>query len=167
MITWLFDRCRACIVLVALVALMDLPAHGASYLPIVGPPPMRFDKAKGAVKNVAWSQPTQTMPTPAIQTNSPSETPTIPDSNVVTPPLVVEPVSIPVALPPENLSTNSMVQTHPANNLLVVTPEMLVDYFKPNNKATNATNVRVLVPVNFTPPASASIPSSQATYRTP
>jgi hypothetical protein len=51
--------------------------------------------------------------------------------------------------------------------LLVVTPEMLVDYFKPNNNATNAANIHVLAPVNFTPPASASMPSSQAIYRSP
>ena len=167
MITWLFDRCRACIVLVALVALMDLPARGAAYLPIVGPPPLRFAPAKAGAKNVAWTPPTPTLPTSVVETNKSNATPAIPANNIAPPPPAVEPASIPVPLPVENLSTNSTVQTHPANNLLVVTPEMLVDYFKPNNKATNAANVRVLVPVNFTPPASASTPSSQAIYLSP
>lgn len=55
-----------------------------------------------------------------------------------------------------------------ASDLLVVTPQMLVDYFKPSRAATNSANTAVFVPLGFTPPAPMAVtpPSSSATYRT-
>jgi hypothetical protein len=167
MMTWHFKHCRACVIWVAFAALMEPLARGAAYLPLVGPPPMRFEKAAVGAKTISWTPPTLTPSTIAIETNVPSITSSIPANSVAQAPPAIEPVKAPVPLPAENLSTNSTDQTRSANDLLVVTPEMLVDYFKPNDNATNATDVRVLVPVNFTPPASASIPSSQAIYRSP
>jgi hypothetical protein len=150
---------------------------------------MRFEQATHGAKQILWTPSALTSPavaaqtnhgygasvvcvaltSPAVaaQTNSPSITSTIPVTNVVPSPPANEHASAPVPSPPENLSTNSAVQSQTAKNLLVVSPEMLVDYFKPNNSATNAANVHVLVPVNFTPPVSASIPSSQAIYISP
>jgi hypothetical protein len=165
--TRLFKDCRACMILVALAALTETPTRGAAYLPLVGPPPMRFEKATGGSKTISWAPPALIPPAVVVEPTLPSVTTTIPVNNVVSPHPVIEPANTPVPLPPENLSTNSAVQTRSANELLVVTPEMLVDYFKPNNNSTNAANVHVLVPVNFTPPASALMPSSQANYRSP
>jgi hypothetical protein len=167
MITWLFKHCRACVILAAFAALMGPLARGAAYLSLVGPPPMRFEKAAVGAKTIFWTPPALASKTVAVETYSSSITSSIPANNVVRTPPEIKPISVPIPLPPENLSTNSTDQTKSANDLLVVTPEMLVDYFKPNNNATNANDVRVLVPVNFTPPASASIPSSQAIYRSP
>jgi len=164
--TRLFEHCQACIILVALAALTELPTRGAAYLTVVGPPPMRFEKATDGSKQISWTPPALISPV-AIETNLPSVTPTIPVNNAVSPHPVIQPANTRVALPGENLATNSVVQTGAANEMLPVTPEMLVDYFKPNNNATNTANVRVLVPVNFTPPASVSMPSSQAIYRSP
>lgn len=158
---------RASIILVALAALTEPPARGAAYLPLVGPPPMRFVKATDGSKTISWTPPALISPAVVVEPTLPSVTTTIPVNNVVPPRPVIEPANTPVPLPTGNLSTNSSVQTRSANELLMVTPEMLVDYFKPNNNATNAANVHVLAPVNFTPPASASIPSSQAIYITP
>ena len=165
--TRLFEHCPACVILVALAALTELPTRGAAYLRVVGPPPMRFEKATDGPKKTSWTPPTLIPPAVVVGPTLPSVTPTIPVNNVVLPQPVIEPAKTPVPLPTENLSTNSTVQTRSANEMLMVTPEMLVDYFKPNNNATNAANVHVLVPVNFTPPASASMPSSQAIYRNP
>jgi hypothetical protein len=165
--TGLFEHRRVCIILVALAALTEPPVRGAAYLPLVGPPPMRFEKAMAVSKEVSWTPPALFPPAVAVDTNLLSANSAIPVNNVVLPHPVIEPANTPVPLPPENSSTNSAVQTRSANELLMVTPEMLVDYFKPNNNATNAANVHVLVPVNFTPPASASISSSQASYRSP
>ena len=162
--TMLFEHCRACVILVALVALMVPLARGTAYLALVGPPPLRFEKAAGSAKIISWTPAALTPPTVAVETNSPLVTSTIPINNVVPPPPSTEPAIAPVPSPTENLSKNSTVQTRTANDLLVVTPEMLVDYFKSSNDATNAANIHVLAPVNFTPPASASIPSSQAIY---
>ena len=165
--TRLFEHCRACVILVALAALTELPTRGAAYLRRVGPPPMRFEKATDGSRKISWTPPALIPPAAAIETNLPSVTSTTPVNNVVSPHPLIEPAKTPDPLPPENSSSNSAVQTRSANEMLVVTPEMLVDYFKPNNNATNAANVHVLVPVNFTPPASASMPSSQAIYRNP
>jgi hypothetical protein len=162
--TWLFKRCRACVILIALASLTELPARDAAYLPLIGPPPLRFEKATGGSKNISWIPPALTPPAVAVEIKLPSVTSTTPANNVVPPSPANGSANAPVPLPPENLSTNPAVQTRPANNLLVVTPEMLVDFFRPNNDGTNAANVRVLAPVIFTPPASASIPSSQAIY---
>lgn len=165
--TRLFKHCRACIILVALAAVTEPSTRGAAYLPLVGPPPIRFQKATDGSKIFSWTPPAIIPPAVAVETNLPSVTSTIPVNNVAAPQPVIEPANTPVPPPSENLATNSVVQTRSANDLLVVTPEMLVDYFKPNHNATNAANVRVLAPVDFTPPASGSIPSSQAIYRSP
>jgi hypothetical protein len=167
MITWLFKHRRACATLVAFAASMDPLALGAAYLPLVGPPPLRFEKTVVVAKTSSWTPAVLTPSTFAVETNYPSVTSSIPANNVIPLPSATEPVKMPVPPPTDNLSTNSTDRTHSANDLLVVTPEMLVDYFKPNKNATNASDVRVLVPVNFTPPASVSIPSSQASYISP
>jgi hypothetical protein len=163
---WLFEHCRVCLLLIALASFADLPARGGAYLPLAGPPPLRFETAMRHGKIFSWIPPVPP-PAAAVETNLPPEISTIPVNKAVSPPPANESNGVSAPLPPENLSTNSAPQTRSANDLLVVTPEMLVDYFKPNNAATNSTNVRVLAPVNFTPPASASTPSSQAIYLSP
>ena len=165
--TGLFKRCRACAILIALASLTELPARDAAYLPLIGPPPLRFEKATDGSKKIMWIPPALVQPAVTIETNLPPVTSTMPINNIGPPPPAIGPANAPVSLSQENSSTKSTEQTKSANDLLEITPEMLVDYFKPNNYATNAANVRVLAPVNFTPPASASMPSSQAIYRSP
>ena len=165
--TGLFKRFRACAILIALASLTELPARDAAYLPLIGPPPLRFEKVADGPKKITWIPPALVQRAVTVETNLPSVTSIMPVNNVVTPPPAIGPANAPVSASPGNLATKSTEQAKSANDLLEVTPEMLVDYFKPNNNATNAANVRVLVPVNFTPPASVSIPSSQAIYRSP
>ena len=66
-----------------------------------------------------------------------------------------------------NAPPNAMDWASPASDLLVVTPEMLFDYFRSVPAGTNAANVMVLVPMDFTPAFPPGAPSSSATYRTP
>ena len=165
MITWLFEHRRFRIILVALASLAGQPTRGGAYLPLVGPPPLRFEVAINRAKLVSWATPVLPPPVVAAETNLPSTTDTDSTASANVPPPASAQARRPGSLPPENLSTNSAPQGQSANDLLVITPEMLVDYFKPGNDATNATRVRVLAPVDFTPPASASIPSSQAIYK--
>jgi hypothetical protein len=66
-----------------------------------------------------------------------------------------------------NSFRNSPAATVPASDLLVITPQMLVDYFKPGQSPTNAANVSVLVPVGFTPAIPATTPASDAADATP
>lgn len=57
----------------------------------------------------------------------------------------------------------------PASEMLFVTPQMLVDFFKPIPGVTNTAPVRVLVPVDigFQPPLVQPAPPSRAIYRSP
>lgn len=65
---------------------------------------------------------------------------------------------------PFNQSTNVI---GPASELLLVTPQMLVEFFKPLPATSNLGPARVLVPVDvgFRPPLASPGPSSQAIYR--
>jgi hypothetical protein len=53
-----------------------------------------------------------------------------------------------------------------ANDLLVITPQMLVEYFKPMSGTTNGSGAAVIVPVTFTPATPTAQPSSKAIYKT-
>jgi hypothetical protein len=163
---WKIYRTR--IIFAALAFGWGSPVFGGAYLPLIGPPPLRFQMALHQKNKFVWTSPAVnqpaitalTGPQAVISTNLSVNVASVPPPN--TQPNVVVPSQT------ENLFTNSTVQPKQANELLVVTPEMLVDYFKPNSAdgtATNSNTVRVLAPVNFTPPASASIPSSQAVYQ--
>ena len=68
--------------------------------------------------------------------------------------------------PPSGSVTNP---TSPASEMLFVTPQMLVEFFKPLPGSTNTAPVRVIVPVDigFQPPLGQPTPSSQAIYRSP
>jgi len=156
----LFKHCRACLPLIVLAPLSGLPAQDEAYLPLVGPPPLRFEEKLASAAQISW-----TPPPIVVETNPPPEISAIPSHNIEAAAPASASTNAPAPSPPENLSTNSTSETHSANDLLVVTPEMLVDYFKPSNVTTNSTDVQVPASVNFTPPASALIPSSQAIYQ--
>lgn len=141
-----------------------LSAQGGAYLPLIGPPSLRFETAMLPGKNLSWMQ---TLPAPATFSNQPPLITYVSTNNVSVPLLAKTQKIIMTPWPDENLSTNSQSQIGSANDLLVVTPEMLVDYFKPNQTngtVTNTDDVRVLAPVDFTPPTSVASPSSKAIY---
>jgi hypothetical protein len=92
--------------------------------------------------------------TNSVSTNSP----TIPFATVPLPPNFV-PQS--AALD----STNNSAQTASASDMLVVSPQMLTEYFQPGSDGTNAATSMTLPTPRFTPPLIQ--PSSQATYRSP
>ena len=58
-------------------------------------------------------------------------------------------------------------ETASANDLLNVSPDMLINYFKSGHCPTNQANVSVLVPLEFIPPSSAKSGFSRATYQSP
>jgi hypothetical protein len=66
-----------------------------------------------------------------------------------------------------NSLTNSPAAPAPASDLLIITPQMLVDYFKPGQSPTNAANASVLEPVGFTPAIPSAPPASDAAFATP
>lgn len=80
-----------------------------------------------------------------------------------------DPLAIPQPLsPPSTPASPEIATAASASDLLVVTPQMLVDYFKPSRATTNSAGTAIFVPLGFTPPAPMAVtpPSSSATYRT-
>jgi hypothetical protein len=164
--------------LLLVVTAVPTARSDAFYLSRVGPPPLRFSslpKPKSlalinpqvAVTNpaaVTTSEPDlpvtnaiTTASTPQLsdtQTNSPAGTPA-PETSIAGP-LITPETQIP-------LSTNLL----PAGNLLLVTPQVLADFFKANMDATYraATNGAGDGEIPFIPPLSRPLPSSEAVYR--
>jgi len=153
------------IVLAGLLSLICRSVNAGAYLPLIGTPPLRFEAVAAHARTFSWVPPVPVKPAASAKTNSPPEMSTVSKIIAAAIPLTDAKTNAPIPSLPENLSTNSTVETHSANDMLVVTPEMLVDYFKPGTDATNQTNVRVLAPVGFMPPPAVASPSSEAIYR--
>lgn len=154
------------------------------YLAKVGPVPLRFQPRPTKIAIL----PPLPEDSPAPAANPSTPTPAS-DSNPIPDPKPGAPTeSAPVEPPPptaplsdllEEKNTDSLLprvetpamipdeKPHSANDLLVITPQMLIDYFKPaGGSTTNTTGVSVLGPVNFMPPAPSTPPSSRAVYKT-
>ncbi len=154
------------------------------YLARLGPAPLRFASAPANPKDFTWpiplnpsrattnSSPVADIPSPipgtnsAIaaagdaglqsRTNSSSSVAQVTDTAGANPP--IRPTT------PDGLDRNPLS----ASNLLLVTPQMLADYFRANLDSGNkpGTNAVSAVDVPFTPPTPKPSPSSEAIYRT-
>ncbi|MGO8766844.1 MAG: hypothetical protein ACLQSR_17135 [Limisphaerales bacterium] len=158
---WLFKYCRCCAMLIPLAPVL----HSGPYLALVGPPPLRFESPIQYENNFTGMPKPEPAPVIIAETNATVVTATTSNTNSVSALSGTSQSPASTTSSPENLSTNAIAPASSANDLLVVTPEMLVDYFKQNGGSTNSNNVRVAAPVDFTPPPPASNPSSQAIYQ--
>jgi hypothetical protein len=163
------------------IATLAIEARTISYLPLIGPAPLRFQttarissEPAGPASNSIATSVAPTEPSPArAQVNRPdsiSAGPGIPaalkslvraplwaalcDGLLLEPAPLVNPAPSPTPLPTP--------KTPP-----VVTAEMLVEFFRPGEPSTNASPPTLLPPVNFTPPTLLVWPSSRATYHSP
>jgi len=160
---------------VAAVTLMLLAAQEnrgfSAYLKQIGPAPLRFSLATAVPASF-------TLPTALVEPQKPTNTteiavsPAIPaETNAV----ATVPIAVPATnAPPPILSAETPAKptsTPAASEMLVVSPQMLTEFFKPATEGTNATSNFIVpvttpvVPVGFTPPLVK--PSSRATYNTP
>jgi hypothetical protein len=115
--------------------------------------------APSTATNVAAQTVNPTTPGPSPPPANP--TPAMPQYEfVLADPLLTTPNTSPTAI-----TTNTV---GPASDLLLVTPQMLVEFFKPTPGVTSSAPVRVLVPadIQFQPPLARPAPASQAIYRT-
>lgn len=174
---------------------LGLEALATGYLPSTGPVPLRFEMEKPPSKPLVWPALILDEPSPAVTTNEPPSDaasvpmPAVAETNAAPVPAAAEvapvtpapdsavalldrlyggdganPHAIPAPQSPPEPGSEA-----PASNLLVVTPQMLVEYFKAGSAvgtSSNAPSTGVFAPVGFTPPAPVGLPSSQATYRT-
>lgn len=148
-----------------------MPARGIhGYLTQIGPPPLRFSLATARFSFalppvlVEKPAPTNTAEIAATSTNA-VETPA--ETNVVAQPSTPSLPTNTVAVAPNPNPEPNLVGTPSASDMLVVSPQMLTEFFKPGSNETNSANTTVVLPapVGFTPPLAK--PSSQAIYRSP
>jgi hypothetical protein len=116
---------------------------------VPNPPPV--STSEPTPENTPAQEPIPAEPMPPLSDTPPVQPDQTPDSLL---PVIENPLPDP-AQPPRS-----------ANDLLVITPQILIEYFKPVGSSTNAAGVSVLGPVNFTPPTPTIAPSSRAVYKT-
>ena len=164
----------------ALVLALAVPASaytvgGEGYLAKSGPVPLRFQIRKAAANSFKLPPLPDDAPSAAATTNEIAQTaPTGTQVSSNGTPEVVSASSDPnffnaMGLPPffvpqgEN-PTNAAAGPGSANNLLSITPQMFVEYFRPTPGLTNGAGMSVSVPVGFMPPPPPVSPGSKATY---
>lgn len=155
---------------VTLVLLAAQETRGFSpYLKQIGPSPLRFSLATAVPASLA-------LPTALAEPQKPTNAMEIAVSPAVsaqTNAVATAPISTPIPNPqPTVLSTEMPAKPAPspsASEMLVVSPQMLTEFFKPVAEGTNTASTVVVpvtpVPVGFTPPLVK--PPSRATYSTP
>jgi hypothetical protein len=175
----IFARRTARAFLWVVFAIVSVPLSGADvYLPRFGPAPLRFVAPPPSVE-FTWPSPPATSlaatnHTHLAKNSQENATNSIPNDPVSTPQTNSPsgPDISSIASPTEPLPSPVSSETNPlsASNLLIVTPQMLADYFRGNFDGTfrPLTNGVAGPEVLFNPPYAIPLlkPSSQATYRT-
>ena len=161
-----------CIGLAAMSGFAGSRIWQTGYLSKGGPAPLRFQPEHTQDLSLLPPLPGADKPADASPvTTPPISQPSAASTNAV----VLSATSYPTI--PGNINVNSMLPDPyngganlgvqgSANDLLAITPQMLVEYFRPGGGTTNSANFSVFVPVNFTPATPPSpAPGSSATYR--
>lgn len=143
-------------------------ASAEDYLPFVGPPPLRF-----MISPPTGDVPVKPLlPPAAAPTNAPTmPTPMAPVDTNTAPVAAFTNAAAPLSLhnPPAHSEAETLQPelTLPASELFTISPEMLLDYFKPVGIGTNGARGTIYAPVKvgFTPPVSSAPGKSSATYQ--
>ena len=151
------------------VLLLSLPVAGLSdYLRVVGPAPLRFERApakspgSGALSAIV----------PATPLAAPSTSEDDADSLVESPPAIassgagVTTVKSPAAFGANDLLNDPAFLSSPSD-MSFTAPEMILPFFQRALSQTNGVEAGVVTPVIFTPPTRVYRPPSRATYSTP
>jgi hypothetical protein len=179
-------RLRGAICAIAALLFGTLPAPAiVAYLPIVGPPPLRFELVTTNIFNYSLfkldlANRSLIKPAPQASTNNPS---TVSHAMTSPPPPATSVASTtgPSGNSEENIAGGENRSTprenfnfppSTASDLLTVTPQMIAQYLKPDPTATNALDrpgAVVFVPADlpFTPPTPKGNSESQANYHSP
>ena len=168
-----FKDIRALVVATAvvLVAAIEIPATASySYLPTVGPVPLRFELTTTSPPLLNWKSLRATTGTNAPAPESASTTNEVAaatKSTLAT--TTVSPVTSTNKTNPETISSPSIVQASPLETSQPTTPQILVEFFKPvpGAKKTDGTAAFVSSEIGFTPPSPKTAPASRATYNSP
>lgn len=167
--------------------LMAGTSHGTSYLNTIGPPNLRFAPSpeRGTIVptlySFADSRPVKTEVAVAKPADKPADKPVVkpePKVAAVTPEIVISPPATNGTVVTSSSDAATPIQPTPimegANptpgtaDTTIVTPEMLLNFFKPQPGGTgNAAQTTVVVPgkLGFIPPAPMTDHSSRAVYK--
>jgi hypothetical protein len=156
---------------IAIVTLALCVAHQTrainAYLKETGPSPLRFSLAAAVPASLALpdslvERSTATNTTEVASPSTPSAETNAVAAQQSSASVVPGNAAIQTTTDPQNSSS----PTPSASDMLVVSPQMLTEFFKPVGGGTNSSGtVIVPVPVGFTPPS--ATPSSRATYHSP
>lgn len=152
-------------IVVLLIGGAGLSNAEAAYLPAIGPSPVRFQQWSANTCAVTMLPPLK-LENSILSTNVAAAIPSI---DVTAEPFESFVAGLDMQLgrfAPENTSTNTAAETIIAESPVklsaegIITPQMLVDFFKPADGGTNALPA-TSSPVYFIPP----LPNSSAAYR--
>lgn len=159
------------VVAVMLVSFAAQENRGFSaYLSQTGPSPLRFSLASAVPLSFV-------LPAALVEPQKPTNSTEIAVSQAISAPTNAAPaVPPPISTPnvqPSVSATETPTKPTPtpaASEMLVVSPQMLTEFFRPVAEGTNAASTVIVpvttpVPVGFTPPSVK--PPSRATYNTP
>lgn len=138
---------------------------GPGYLPVVGPPALRFASPPPPSPAVLAPLPPLAVvePRPYAPTGEPPPLTADPTSAAAEPvlidPFAVPPVAEPLPTPATNVTYAVPVESEP------LVPQMFMKYFI-GGTGTNANGVSIFSPVGFVPPLPIVPPSSSATFQT-
>ena len=148
---------------VGLLAVALCASAGQGYLPVIGPPALRFAPPSPP-------PPTVLIPLPPLAVVEPRPTPFPSDppapaadsASAAVDPVFIDPFAVPQAAEPVPLlapNVTSIVQPE------TLVPQMFMKYFV-GGSGTNGAGVSIFSPVNFVPPLPFVPPSSSATFQT-
>lgn len=171
-LAWLKNFCRASCWLTLAATATTGSTRG--YLAEVGPAALRFQEPPPPRMAVLLpplprEAPDVSASTEDGSTNASPTTASLNETDANIPPWPPEMVPgmepEPAAVPPTALTTSLEPTAMPRPTGPVISPQMLLDYFRPIRSGTNALIQGVTIPVQFIPPTPIAPPSSSATYR--
>jgi len=148
---------------VGLLVVALCASAGQGYLPVIGPPALRFAPP-------STPPPAVLIPLPPLAGVDPRPTPSAVDpvplatdsTNAAANQVLIDPFAVPQAAEPVLLPAPNLTSIVPPETLV---PQMFMKYFV-GGAGTNGTGVSIFSPVNFVPPLPIVPPSSSATFQT-
>jgi hypothetical protein len=161
-----FFRARLAGASLLVVAVGATAAQG--YLPVVGPPPLRFQLPPVTVANQVILPPLAVVEPPPNEPEANAPGPILPSipvdsTNPASPTTLLDPLALTPGAPAPVAGTTNVVTVNPSQPE-AINPQVFMKYFA--GQGTNAAGVITLPPIGFVPPVPIVPPSSSATFQT-
>ena len=148
---------------VGLLVVALCASAGPGYLPVIGPPALRFAPPLPPPPAVLIPLPPLAVVEPRPAPSAVDPVPLATDfTNAAANPVLIDPFAVPLVAEPFPTLAPNVTSILPPETLV---PQMFMKYFV-GGAGTNATGVSIFSPVNFVPPLPIVPPSSSATFQT-